>query len=500
MNLKTHRKLKMFARKENTTIVSLAVLVAIAAFTGGCSKTQTESKAPGKTVEQNEPRGTAQPSASTSSQSPEVAEGKTGEGQDPGDLPEITEASKKINMREMPDSLVIVTVAGRPITIGDYKRQYRMGLRGFQDMMTVNPDAAKVFLEEAKKRNIQLTADERKQYLDAAKLARGSTPEAFKKFLKASNMTEGQFDKLVLDEALANKVFKDMQTESLLKDMIDKELFAAAARSAGFSKKAFNKFMEFKKSPNYEIGLKRSGLPADLYRDDILNKFLILYMQDKIVSEAPVTDEEARKFYEAHRDSFKHGERARMAQILVAATVEDMPPHEGLKSKIVRLKPDISPMELEEAIKAKKEELRKKAESLLERAKRGEDFATLANENSDEVRTRAAKTGGDAGWVELMVLTPELREKIAARKAGEVIPEVIPNELGFFVVKVLDRQPPGILSFAEIKEGLKSQLLESNAQLALTRWIKEKRRSTNIGLSPEFHALVFNASTKQNVR
>src|SRR5262249_20189343 len=153
-------------------------------------------------------------------------------------------------------------------------------------------------------------------------------------------------------------------------------IFCAAARSSGLSKHAFNKFLEFKNSQEFDKGLSRSGLPADLYKDDILKNFLVLYMQNKIVHDAPVTDEEARQFYDSHLDMFKHGDRIRMRQILVAAPIEDVPPLEGLKNKIYRMKPGISPTELEEAIKIKKEELQAKAEGLLERAKKGEDFAT----------------------------------------------------------------------------------------------------------------------------
>lgn len=406
------------------------------------------------------------------------------------ELPQIAAAAKKIKLSEMPDTVVICTVAGQPITIAEYRRQMKTRQRQFQDTMTLNPDAAKMFLQVAAARNMQLTPEERKRLLDAAKIARGSTPDSFRKFLAQSNMTEEQFDKLVLDEGLASKVFRQLQDEVLLKDLIDRELLLAAAKNNGFANTAYTRFMDFKRSPNYDEGLKRSGLSPELYRDDIMKNFMVLYMEDKISSETPVTDEVAKQFYEKNKEKFKHNGRLRYSQLFVAAPVDDMPPLEGIKSKIIKVKPHISPTELDEAIKARVAEQKRKADSLFARAKNGEDFATLVNENTDEIRARASKNGGDNGFQDLEVLPPDKREKFASLKPGELYPEVLQDQAGFFLIKVTQKEGPGYIPFNEMKPILKEGLKESNAKAAVERWVKAKRKTTEIVLSPAFQSLV----------
>ncbi len=103
---------------------------------------------------------------------------------------------------------------------------------------------------------------------------------------------------------------------------------------------------------------------------------------------------------------------SRLSQIIIAAPEENIGNLEGIKSQIVRLKPNISPTELEEAMKAKKVELANKAEDILKRAQKGEDFRLLANENTDDLQARTAKTGGDAGFLEVSMLSPAVKQVV----------------------------------------------------------------------------------------
>jgi peptidyl-prolyl cis-trans isomerase C len=390
---------------------------------------------------------------------------------------------KVIKAKQLGDEVIICYVEGKPVTMATYRRQLKTNMQKFQDTMAMDPGITKPYLEEARRRGLTLTADERSKLLEAAKIARGSTPDKFKEFLKSGNMTESQFEKLIMEEALANKMFRTLQEEGLLDSLVDHELFLAEARARGLTQKAFNNYMEFKDSEVYPKALKQSGMSPEIYRDDIVNNFMVIMVQDKIVNESPVTDDVAKKFFETNKDKFKHGERIRMSQIIIAAPEENIGNIEGIKSQIVRVKPDISPTELDEAIKAKKAELAKKAEEILKRAQKGEDFKLLANENTDDVQARAAKTGGDAGWVETSMLQPEIKQVLDNLKAGQVAPKVIPIEIGYVIMKVTERQPAGLFTFADVKDFIKQKLQEPNAKAALERWLNARRKTAKIELS-----------------
>lgn len=399
------------------------------------------------------------------------------------DLPQVADAMKVIKAKQLGDEVIICYVEGKPVTMATYRRQLKTNMQKFQDTMAMDPGITKPYLEEARRRGMTLTADERSKLLEAAKIARGSTPDKFKEFLKSGNMTESQFEKLIMEEALANKMFRTLQEEGLLDSLVDHELFLAEARARGLTQKAFNNYMEFKDSEVYPKALKQSGMSPEIYRDDIVNNFMVIMVQDKIVNESPVTDDVAKKFFETNKDKFKHGERIRMSQIIIAAPEENIGNIEGIKSQIVRVKPDISPTELDEAIKAKKAELAKKAEEILKRAQKGEDFKLLANENTDDVQARAAKTGGDAGWVETSMLQPEIKQVLDNLKAGQVAPKVIPIEIGYVIMKVTERQPAGLFTFADVKDFIKQKLQEPNAKAALERWLNARRKTAKIELS-----------------
>ncbi|MGQ0604705.1 MAG: peptidylprolyl isomerase [Anaerolineales bacterium] len=84
------------------------------------------------------------------------------------------------------------------------------------------------------------------------------------------------------------------------------------------------------------------------------------------------------------------------------------------------------------------------ARSLLDQLRAGADFATLAVNNSLDLSTRVA--GGDAGWVPRGTLTqPEVEQAAFALQPGETS-EVIQAELGYYLIRVLERDPARTLS------------------------------------------------------
>jgi peptidyl-prolyl cis-trans isomerase C len=460
------------------TALSLALLSVVSLT--ACTKTEPDTATTGDTTVKTEEKG---PETSKETGKEPAKTSAASEQKPVMDLPQVADAMKVIRSKPLGDEVVICYVEGQPITMGTYRRQLKTNLQKFQDTMAMDPGVIRPYLAEARRRGMTLNQDERAKLVEAAKVARGTTPDKFREFLKSGNMTEADFDKLILEEALANKMFRTLQEEGLLDSLVDHELFLAEARARGYSQKAFNNYMELKDSEVYPRALKQSGLSPELYRDDIVNNFMVVMAQDKIITDAPVTDEVARKFFDKNKDNFKHGERIRLSQIIIAAPEENIGNIEGIKSQIVRLKPNISPTELDEAMKAKKAELANKAESILKRAQKGEDFKLLANENTDDLQARTAKTGGDAGFVEVSMLTPAVKQVVENLKAGEVAGKVIPIEIGYVITKVTERQPAGPFTYAEVKDFIMQKLREPNAKAALDRWVNARRKSARIELS-----------------
>jgi parvulin-like peptidyl-prolyl isomerase len=85
-----------------------------------------------------------------------------------------------------------------------------------------------------------------------------------------------------------------------------------------------------------------------------------------------------------------------------------------------------------------KEDVKIQAQEVLERAKSGEDFATLAGEfGSDSTKDK----GGDLGWFGEGVMVPEFESAVFALEPGQVGEELAETQFGFHIVMLEDKRP-----------------------------------------------------------
>ena len=136
-------------------------------------------------------------------------------------------------------------------------------------------------------------------------------------------------------------------------------------------------------------------------------------------------DEMIAKYYEEHKNEY---EQVRARHILIstgppeAAPPGAEPDQEGADKKAKPLS---------------KEEARKKAESILARVRKGEDFAKLAGEFSDD---GSKETGGDLDYFSRGRMVPEFEQAAFALKPGDVS-DLVETQYGFHIIKVEDRRP-----------------------------------------------------------
>jgi peptidyl-prolyl cis-trans isomerase C len=209
----------------------------------------------------------------------------------------------------------------------------------------------------------------------------------------------------------------------------------------------------FKDDKAWEAMLKGQGWDPQSFRDELRVHHTIQALLAKVAEEANVqtTDQDAQAFYDSHPAVFDTGERVRASHILVRIP--------------------------EGATAPGKEELRKKAESLLQRVRAKEDFAALAKQSSED--PGSARNGGDLGAFGRGQMVPPFEQAAFALKPGEVS-GIVETPFGYHIIKVTERIPARKMPFPEVKERLKLEMAQQKRQQAQQSYVNSLRAKAKI--------------------
>jgi parvulin-like peptidyl-prolyl isomerase len=190
-------------------------------------------------------------------------------------------------------------------------------------------------------------------------------------------------------------------------------------------------------------GLDRAGLSRMLARNLIVSK----YVEENVTKKILVTATELAQYYSAHTEEFHHPEMVRTSHILLAGTTP-----EQQKAALAR------------------------AQALLARIKKGEDFGKLAKENSVD---SSASQSGDIGYAEKGQLEPEYEAVAFSLPVGQVSDPIL-TKYGYHLVKVTDKKKEGLSTLEEAKEQLTSYLKSQKAQTELQKLVLALREKAKI--------------------
>lgn len=227
---------------------------------------------------------------------------------------------------------------------------------------------------------------------------------------------------------------------SLVRDLLLKKAIAMQARKDGYDKQ-----------PDYRE--KLSYLVDDFLAQEYLAKV--------VLADIKVSEDEMKKYYQEHEKDFLLTEsvRARHIFIQLSAKVSD----------------------------EEKAAARKKAEELLARLKKGEDFAKVALESSDDADT--AKNGGELGLLTPGRTNSEEFEKAAfALKSGETS-EIVQSPFGFHIIKADEKTEKRIATFAEsknyIEAVLKKELEQKKGEAFVAKIYRESGLEVFVDKAPD---------------
>jgi parvulin-like peptidyl-prolyl isomerase len=182
----------------------------------------------------------------------------------------------------------------------------------------------------------------------------------------------------------------------------------------------------------------RTSLEKSLYKRLVVDK----YVDENVNKKIEVTPEEVTKYYVSNPAEFQHPDIVRTSHILLPA----------------------GETAAQDAL------AKQRAEALLERAKKGEDFAKLAKDYSTD---SSASQGGDLGFTSREALDPEYAEMAFSLPVGGV--GLVKTQFGYHIVKVTEKKKEGLSTLDEIKPQLTEFLKNQKGQEDLAKLVNQLR-------------------------
>jgi len=259
---------------------------------------------------------------------------------------------------------------------------------------------------------------------------------------------------------LSQRRLAEIQTEELNK-LIGQEILFQEAQRLKIKVKPESVEAEMRKiesrfpsEEKYRQALKTQGLTLEDIRSGVERYLAIKQMTDQEVrSKINISDDQMKRYYDGHQEQFKR------------------PPQIRLRILLIRVDPS--------GLKADWDKARQKAQELADRARKGEDFAKLVREDSDDTELKAK--GGDTGLLHQGRLPYAELEGVAYDRDVGSISDPVQTLYGFVVFKVEEKQPAQRMAFDDLnKDLLRKEMQESATDAKLKEWMDGLRAKAEI--------------------
>jgi peptidyl-prolyl cis-trans isomerase C len=240
------------------------------------------------------------------------------------------------------------------------------------------------------------------------------------------DLVESQLlDRLVISKLLVNRATEEDKKKA--RTAADK--FVASTKQQAGSAESFQR------------QLSAMNFTTEQFDAQVLERAVCEEVVDRdLRSQVNITDDQLKKFYDENGEQFERPETVRAAHILLstrdAVTGQEMS---------------------EETKKDRKQQIDK----ILERAKKGEEFAALARQFSDDPASKNA--GGEFTLARGQFRNPEVEIAAFALKTNE-ISGVVTTEVGYHIIKLYEKMPAQKLELAKVKDDLRDGLSRREVQ------------------------------------
>jgi parvulin-like peptidyl-prolyl isomerase len=253
----------------------------------------------------------------------------------------------------------------------------------------------------------------------------------------------------LLDRLVASKMLTGMATDAD-KAEAQKRLDTVMAET----------LKKFPTPEAFEQQLKFTGMTLDQFKAKTLEQLVWQTVLDRSLRpKFTVSEDDVTKFYKENPSKFEKPEMVKVNQILISTLDPSTKP----------------PQQLPDAVKAEKLAVAKKVK---ERADKGEDFAALAKEFSDDPGTK--NTGGEISFPRGTGRIPPEFEAAAFSLEPGKISDVVSTTLGYHVIKFNEKTPAEMVSLDKVHDDLKKGLESQEIQKRIPDFVEELKKENNV--------------------
>jgi peptidyl-prolyl cis-trans isomerase C len=234
----------------------------------------------------------------------------------------------------------------------------------------------------------------------------------------------------------------------IMEKLVDKQAAAIQVDKAEVDAQLAKIKSQFPSEDVFLGEMKKAGLSLDQFTANLTRSIRqTKWMQSQVQGKDTVTEDDAKKFYDANTKEFTNPDLVKASHILF------------------RTAPNAT-ADQQKAAEAK-------AKAAIVRANKGEDFGKLAGELSEE--PGAAQRGGDLGYFPKDKMVPEFATAAYAQKVGTVSATPVKTQFGYHVIKVTDKKPAGTASFDEAKAQI-MQFLQAQKRRQIFQGVMQELR------------------------
>ncbi len=253
--------------------------------------------------------------------------------------------------------------------------------------------------------------------------------------------------------------------KNMLRDMIDQQLLLSRAKELGLNADAdvirrlddIRRQNKFDTMDQLEQAARKEGINFEDFKAQIRNQILTqMVVRDEVGRRIQLTQADAKKYYEEHKDEFLQPEQIRLSEILIPT-------------------PD-------NATDAQVAQAEAKAKDVKAELDKGADFADLAKKYSGGP---SAAQGGELGLFKRGTLAKVLEDETFALKAGEATQPTRTRQ-GFVILKVTQHDQAGPAPMKDVSSQIEEAVYMQQMQPALRTYLTKLREDSYVDVQPGF--------------